>query len=93
MKLPAAHTVLTPRKFAAVLRADARTRRRRTRLTHNLDYETFYAGLASSIDDQPDNVELARKVLTLWNTDQHWWRARRTRTFTIASTPATSGHR
>ena len=86
MKLPAAHTVLTPRKFAAVLRADARTRRRRTRLTHNLDYETFYAGLASSIDDQPDNVELARKVLSLWNKDQNRWRARRTRTFTITLT-------
>ena len=86
MNLPSAHSVLTPREFAALLRADARARRRRVRLTHNLDYETFYAGLASSIDDQPDNVELARKVLTLWNKDQNWLRARRTRTFAIAST-------
>ena len=86
MKLPAAHTVLTPREFAAVLRADARARRRRVRLTRNLDYETFYAGLASSIDDQPDNVELACKVLTLWHKEQNRLRARRTRTFTITST-------
>ncbi|WGJ88031.1 hypothetical protein [Gordonia sp. SMJS1] len=93
MKLPTPHTVLTPREFAALLRADARARRRRVRLTHNLDHETFYDGLASSIDDQPDNVELARKVLTLWNKDQSWLRARRTRTFAIALTPTTSDHR
>lgn len=85
MQLPAPHSVLTPRHLADLLRADTQRRGRLTprRRRNTAERHALYHRLAAALDDQPNNADLAARVLRLWNRDQPWPRSRRTRTFTI----------